>query len=327
MIFQLKITQITEIKLPKLSLPVFNSKLDEWIEFSDLFSACVHKNNNLSNAQKLQYLKSACKADVLKIINSIPISDANYEIAWELLVERYSNKRDLINALIKKLISQTPTIKTASSLLKLVDITNECIWSLKVLEQNVEDQWHLNCLFTCRKIGSKYTSLVGTLLKKDQMGTLDQWLSFLKDHARTLAIDETSQNNLKKQSKLKVTTLVSMSNICALCKNDHYLFKCFEFLSLPVHKWIKFVKNSNLCYNCLSSLHQVKHCKSSNKCKVCNKSHHSVLHIERPANKNLRTENEQGSGNSSLSSQAIYLLLILVLIQLIILISWIRIIK
>lgn len=113
--------------------------MDEWIEFSDLFSACVHKNNNLSNAQKLQYLKSACKADVLKIINSIPISDANYEIAWELLVERYSNKRDLINALIKKLISQTPTIKTASSLLKLVDITNECIWSLKVLEQNVED--------------------------------------------------------------------------------------------------------------------------------------------------------------------------------------------
>ncbi|GFY08245.1 integrase catalytic domain-containing protein [Trichonephila clavipes] len=55
----------TEIKLPTLSLPTFSGVIDEWLTFSDLFQAAV-TNQNLTGAQKLQYLKGVLKGDAQK---------------------------------------------------------------------------------------------------------------------------------------------------------------------------------------------------------------------------------------------------------------------
>ncbi|GFY56265.1 DUF1758 domain-containing protein [Trichonephila inaurata madagascariensis] len=64
----------TEIKLPILSLPTFSGVIDEWLTFSDLFQAAV-TNQNLTGAQKLQYLKRVLKGDAQKIVQSLPITD------------------------------------------------------------------------------------------------------------------------------------------------------------------------------------------------------------------------------------------------------------
>ncbi|GFT02234.1 DUF1758 domain-containing protein [Trichonephila clavipes] len=65
----------TEIKLPTLSLPTFSGVIDEWLTFSDLFQAAVTNNQNLTGAQKLQYLKGVLKGDAQKIVQSLPITD------------------------------------------------------------------------------------------------------------------------------------------------------------------------------------------------------------------------------------------------------------
>ncbi|GFU75535.1 DUF1758 domain-containing protein [Trichonephila clavipes] len=59
-----------EVKLPTLSLPIFSGVTEECLAFSDLFEAAVSNNNDLTGAQKLQYLKGSLKSDALKIINS-----------------------------------------------------------------------------------------------------------------------------------------------------------------------------------------------------------------------------------------------------------------
>ncbi|GBM33467.1 hypothetical protein AVEN_55789-1 [Araneus ventricosus] len=64
--------------------------------------------------KSIQYLKASCRDEALRVIQSISISDANFDIAWTLLGDGYSNKRDLLNAIIKKLLSQ-PTISESSS--------------------------------------------------------------------------------------------------------------------------------------------------------------------------------------------------------------------
>ncbi|GFW03986.1 DUF1758 domain-containing protein [Trichonephila clavipes] len=64
----------TEIKLPTLSLPTFSGVIDEWLTFSDLFQAAVTNNQNLTGAQKLQYLKGDLKGDAQKIVQSLPIT-------------------------------------------------------------------------------------------------------------------------------------------------------------------------------------------------------------------------------------------------------------
>ncbi|GFY53663.1 DUF1758 domain-containing protein [Trichonephila inaurata madagascariensis] len=48
-----------EVKLPTLSLPIFSGVTEEWLAFSDLFEAAVSNNQNLTEAQKLQYLKGS----------------------------------------------------------------------------------------------------------------------------------------------------------------------------------------------------------------------------------------------------------------------------
>ncbi|GFS58781.1 DUF1758 domain-containing protein [Trichonephila clavipes] len=65
----------TEIKLSTLSLPTFSGVIDEWLTFSDLFQATVTNNQNLTGAQKLQYLKGVLKGDAQKIVQSLPITD------------------------------------------------------------------------------------------------------------------------------------------------------------------------------------------------------------------------------------------------------------
>ncbi|GFT31223.1 DUF1758 domain-containing protein [Trichonephila clavipes] len=93
----------TEIKLPTLSLPTFSGVIDEWLTFSDLFQAAVTNNQNLTGAQKLQYLKGVLKGDAQKIVQSLPITDGNFQIAWDLLKERYFHKREILSSLMKNL--------------------------------------------------------------------------------------------------------------------------------------------------------------------------------------------------------------------------------
>ncbi|GFW69794.1 DUF1758 domain-containing protein [Trichonephila clavipes] len=71
----------TEIKLPTLSLP-FSGVIDEWLTFSDLFQAAVTNHQNLTGAQKLQYLKGVLKGDAQKIVQSLPITDDSTTRVW-----------------------------------------------------------------------------------------------------------------------------------------------------------------------------------------------------------------------------------------------------
>ena len=48
-------------RLPKLELPVFSGGYTEWIAFYDLFDCAINKRADLSDVQKLQYLKCSLK--------------------------------------------------------------------------------------------------------------------------------------------------------------------------------------------------------------------------------------------------------------------------
>ncbi|KAJ8974281.1 hypothetical protein NQ317_012597 [Molorchus minor] len=53
-------------------------------------------------------------------------------------------------------------------------------------------------------------------------------------------------------------------------------------MTKTVNERFQFVKNKNLCVNCLSNVHKLSNCNSSSVCRTCNKRHHSLLHFERP---------------------------------------------
>ncbi|GFY06929.1 uncharacterized protein TNCV_4090311 [Trichonephila clavipes] len=103
-------TNVNNLKLPRIELPVFTSNYIDWISFRDLFLASVGINSTLSDSQKLQYLKLFVKGVATTLLQSIQITNDNYKKAWNALIERYENEAEIINAALNKLVSQ-PVLK------------------------------------------------------------------------------------------------------------------------------------------------------------------------------------------------------------------------
>lgn len=64
----------------------------------------------------------------------------NYTSAWELLVQRYENKRLLVNVQLKMLFNQQRiTLESAQNIKKLLDTTVESVHSLRNLGVDVSN--------------------------------------------------------------------------------------------------------------------------------------------------------------------------------------------
>lgn len=65
--------------------------------FKDTFTSVIDTNTRLSAIQKFQYLRSSLSAEALQVIHTLETTKENYEIAWRLIIERYENKKLIIN--------------------------------------------------------------------------------------------------------------------------------------------------------------------------------------------------------------------------------------
>lgn len=277
------------VKLPKITLPTFSGNLHEWLSFKDIFKASIHENPNLSNAIKLQYLKSALKGDAYRIIQTISIVDSNYELAWSLLEERYSNNREQVYAHLKRFMN-IPVIQneSANAVLNLIDITSECIRSLEVLGQKLEGfSSTVFAYILSQKLDPNTKLWWERNLKKEKLPNLSELTEFLKDHARTLSATKVPISS--KRNFPKVAAMVSglteknVHNLCKLCNSEHRLYKCSKFQKFSVKDRLEWIKKQNLCFCCFG-FHSVRNCNSNIFCRLCKKRHNSLLCFEREKN-------------------------------------------
>ena len=91
------------LKLPKISLPSFSGNYS-----SDLFKSTVHSNRILSNIQKLHYLKTSLKKEPARLLSQLRLSNANYEVAFKLLEDRYGNKRMITHTHLERILNFKP---------------------------------------------------------------------------------------------------------------------------------------------------------------------------------------------------------------------------
>lgn len=82
----------SQVKLPIIKLATFNGNVEEWKRYANTFKTLIH-DSDLSNVQKHQYLVGSLSGPAAKVIESIEISDRNYDVAWDLLKKRYDNER------------------------------------------------------------------------------------------------------------------------------------------------------------------------------------------------------------------------------------------
>lgn len=74
-----------EQKVPIMSLPVFDGNPKQWLQFRDGFQGLIDANIELTDIERMSYLRSALKGRATGVIQHLESSAINYAIAWALL--------------------------------------------------------------------------------------------------------------------------------------------------------------------------------------------------------------------------------------------------
>ncbi|XP_044741105.1 uncharacterized protein LOC123302298 [Chrysoperla carnea] len=226
------------------------AKLKKWVEFKSTFDSTIHRKENLSKVDKLNYLKSLLKGEALSIISSISVTEEGYDLAYNLLINEYENSLLIINSHIKSLL-ELPTLKSLK-----VPVDNWDLILIYIIVQKLDNisrqEWELQ-------------------LDRKNIPKLNNLLEFLEHRAKAfqiLSLD--SVNKLKNDNNKKQISLPLNTDTTKRC--------CF-YCKLNNHDRREFVAKNRLCFLCLNE-HSIYNCRSKMKCRICNKRHNDMLHYE-----------------------------------------------
>ncbi|XP_065083288.1 uncharacterized protein LOC135705468 [Ochlerotatus camptorhynchus] len=104
---------LDHVRLPQIKLQVFNGDIDEWISFRDLFTSLIHRKTDLPEVEKFHYLKGCLQGEPKSLIDSLKITKNNYQIAWDMLLKRYDNSKQLKKRQVQALFN-LPTLSKES---------------------------------------------------------------------------------------------------------------------------------------------------------------------------------------------------------------------
>ncbi|XP_051161128.1 uncharacterized protein LOC127281454 [Leptopilina boulardi] len=288
------------LKLPQAVLPTFSGKIEEWLSFKDTFTTMIHKRDDITNVEKLQYLKSVLKDEALRKVQVFSFTEENYERAWKLLQKSYEDKRTLISQHLNLLLRLPSQDKESyQGLIALADESQQHLQSLESLGVNVTHE--IVVAIIEEKLHKSTLEKWDESIKNGEFPRLEDMTDFLYRTAARISkrklnndnTDKDSSSNKKRKLESKKLALVTStsSKQCPLCKESHPLFKCNKFLNLTPNERFKVVKEAKLCVNCLRN-HKAKDCKFGS-CKKCNNRHNTLLHFTKSdENQNLSETKE-----------------------------------
>lgn len=269
------------LKLKPIEIPTFGGDIKMWPTFSELFTTLIKNNRSLDNVQKMQYLKTNVRGDAAKLINKLEIIGSNFESAWELLQDRYNNKRAIMNMHLDTLFSQANVqSESAFHLRKLHDISKEC---MSLLSEVTTDQIIIFAL--TKKMDRETHKMYEQSLKNPkEPQELEEFFKFLENRCQVLESIRSNKNDQNKNGQGGSTKSYYSSNLngaCPCCEEKHALKVCPKFKNLKVNERSDIVKKNKLCRNCLKGNHETKECFSKIKCSDCGEKHHQLLHYKK----------------------------------------------
>jgi hypothetical protein len=138
----------SQLNLPVLNLKTYDGSYKEWLNFENSFKSVMRENKNLNNCQRLQYLKSVLRNEALRAIESPPITNENYIIAWEALEKRFKNTCLIVEDHVLAMLNAAHILKTSSTILReLLDTVNTNMAALESSNIPVAKLGCSNCAF------------------------------------------------------------------------------------------------------------------------------------------------------------------------------------
>ena len=295
-------------RLPQISLPTFDGDITEWASFLELFDAVLASSGNLDDVNKLFYLKSALKGNAFKIVESLATTGANYKEARDLLINRFGNRRCVVQGHLRGLMEQ-PDVKPRSlnSLRLLLDTTNKHIAALRGLKEPVQ-HWDTILVFTLsNKLDPETRREFELRFSTQEMPTFKDFVDFVAERCLALERIEPVKSKLLRtyvssvdRSNARVSTDDNKRFVlsCCLCKGSHRISDCSRFLAFNPQQRYEKAKELKVCLNCLRMNHHSKECRSD-PCRRCGKKHNVLLHFERNESRSVLSSTDVNSGDAA----------------------------
>lgn len=166
------------IKLPEAPLPTFDGKYENWLSFKNAFNNIIGSQADLSDVDKLHYLKSSLISEAANKTRIFTIDGINYLKAWRLLERSYEVKRILISRHLSLIINMPVLDKeTTNGLSKLADDTQQHVASLNALGVSVGSEMIIHILES--KLPKNTLEKWESTLDRDEFPSLESLYEFL----------------------------------------------------------------------------------------------------------------------------------------------------
>lgn len=267
------------VKLPKLSLPEFGGLYTQWVSFQETYDALINNNLSLSPIEKFYYLKSCLKGEAAQLIQSLEISQANYDIAWQMLKERYQNKKLIIHTHLKA-IFELGTLKGEShqALRKLLDNFNKNVRALTALGQPTAHWDTLLVYIFASKLDSVTKREFEESIADIESPKVTDLTEFISKRCQLLETIESKAKPFKSFNvERSYANLATRELKCSFCEGAHANYNCDKLIKMTQsERWAE-IRSKRVCSNCLRPGHFKTQCKSSG-CKQCKGKHNTMLH-------------------------------------------------
>ena len=292
------------VRLPKLELKKFYGDLLKWQSFWDSFESTIHKNDTLNDIDKLNYLRSLLQGDALRTIAGLELTNSNYDVAIDILKERYGNKEVITQNHYNKLNDLESATENIHSLRFVYDTIEQHLRSLEALGEDIDHQQFVSLIK--RKFPQTVNEHITHHNKNpDEAWTVKKLRKAIRNYITTKEIatqeQPKSSDSRRNDHRGGTTGLYADSkqrNLkCIFCGKEHWNDECKTVSSVKERK--EKLKSKGKCFNCLRPRHQGK-CKRQKPCHYCKKvGHNRALCLTRDKREPKNAENGMIAGDES----------------------------
>jgi hypothetical protein len=224
----------------------------QWQTFEDDFNSAIDTNETLTSIEKFQFLRAQLEGEAYSTIAGLPLTDANYSHAFELLKERYGEKHRIINAYMQALWHLPKTSNDVNGLRSFMDKLETYIRGLSALGKAETSYQELLVPMLLDKIHTDVRKQITRTHGKNEF-TLQELRDVIRKEIRAMEAGDSTQDYYS-TSSLDYTSPFSNANNataafhthakrntsnnhgrfgapvakpkCAWCKGEHYHTEC-----------------------------------------------------------------------------------------------------
>ncbi|XP_037514124.1 uncharacterized protein LOC119390576 [Rhipicephalus sanguineus] len=111
-------TPPSRIALPKLHIPSFAGERREWQGLWDQYRVSIHDNDWIPKIDKIKYLLTYLTGAAKAAIQGICLAEANYDVAIQILSDRFGRRDMLVDDHLDNLLSVAP-VRSSADVTKL----------------------------------------------------------------------------------------------------------------------------------------------------------------------------------------------------------------